>query len=107
MARYILIDTNTGYIFGDSADFAAGHQSDMVSIADAARMLDESIGERDRTYTEYPSRPEGASGYEVYRADVLGSEAITVVQDGQCQETIEAVMRDCEYAGFVKVSEAV
>lgn len=101
MARYILIDTHSGYIFGDTADYAAGRQSDITSIADAARMLDESIGEVGRRYTTYSSRPDGAAGYEVYRADVGGSESVGTIRDGQDQAMIDAVVSDCEYAGFV------
>lgn len=104
MARYILIDNNSGYIFGDTADFAAGRQSDINTISDAARMLDESIGEMERTYTELRSNPHTTgTGYDVYRADINGSEAVPVVTDGQDQDTIAAVIYDCEYVGYVEV----
>ena len=103
MARYILIDSNSGYIFGDTADFAAGRQSEITSIADAARMLDASIGEHGRNYVEHTRNPRTTvSGYDVYRADVNGGEAVAVVQDGQNRDVIEAVQRDCEYVGFVE-----
>lgn len=105
MARYILIDNNSGYIFGDTADFAAGRESEINSIADAARMLDESIGEHDRSYTEHMRNPRTtATGYDVYRADVDGSDAVPVVIDGQDQETIDAVVQSCRYEGFVSCS---
>lgn len=107
MARYILIDSNSGYIFGDTADFAANRQSDITSISDAARMLDESIGEYGRSYSELSRNPRSTqTGYHVYRADINGSEAVPVVQDGQDQEMIEAVERDCEYVGFVACHSA-
>lgn len=102
MARYILIDSITGYIFGDTADFASGHQSDIRSIAEAARLLGEHIGAGEYTYIEHSSRPSGADGYHVYRADINGSEAVPDILDGQDQETIEAVERDCDYVGFVQ-----
>lgn len=103
MARYILIDNNTGYIFGDTADFASGRQSDIENISDAARMLDESIGEYGRKYTEHAQNPMStATGYDVYRADINGSEAVPVVWDGQDAETINAVVSCCEYVGFVE-----
>lgn len=89
MARFILIDRNSGYIFGDTADFAAGKQSDLTP-AGAVALLNEHIG-----------ADEAAEGYEVYRADINGSEAVPVVQDGQDKEMIEAVQRDCEHLGFV------
>ena len=64
-----------------------------------AAAFDASIGETDRRYTDV-SRRELASnetGYHVYRADIGGSEVVLVVWDGQDQETIGAVERDCEY----------
>ena len=101
MARYILIDNNSGYIFGDSADFAT-HQSDLTP-ASAARLLDESIGEHGRHYVEHSSAPASTvTGYHVYRADVRGSEAVPVVQDGQDQDTINAVIELCDYVAFVE-----
>lgn len=45
------------------------------------------------------------TGYDVYRADINGSDAVPVVQDGQDRETIEAVERDCEYVGFIRCEE--
>lgn len=103
MARYILIDNNSGYIFGDSADFASGRQSEIESLSDAARMLDESIGEYGRKYTELARNPNSTvTGYDVYRADINGSEAVPVVMDGQDAETISAVVSCCEYVGFVE-----
>ena len=42
------------------------------------------------------------TGYHVYRADVRGSEAVPVVQDGQDQDTINAVMELCDYVAFIE-----
>ena len=103
MARYILIDNGSGYIFGDTADFASGRQSDIENISDAARMLDESIGEYGREYTTHDLSPMSTvTGYDVYRADINGSEAVPVVLDGQDAETISAVISCCVYVGFVE-----
>ena len=100
MARYILIDSNSGYIFGDTADYGAGR--DIDSPIDAARMLDESIGEHGRTYEECSGNPGTTqTGYDVYRADVDGSDAVAVVWDGQDPDTIAAVIASCRYEGFV------
>lgn len=105
MARYILIDSNSGYIFGDTADYLGGR--DPGSMSEAARLLDESIGEHGRRYEELSRNPRSTqTGYDVYRADIDGSEAVTVVQDGQDQEMIEAVERDCQYVGFVACHSA-
>ena len=105
MARYILIDNCSGYIFGDSADLN-GHIFSGTPVEFAAA-LDASIGEHGRTYEDV-SRHALASnetGYHVYRADVDGSEAVAVVWDGQDQETIDAVVQDCEYVTTIRCQD--
>ena len=107
MARYILIDNGTGYIFGDSAD----HNGTIFTgtPVEYARAVDESVGEFGREYSEcsHGALASNATGYHVYRADVGGSDAVCVVQDGQDAETIEAVLRDCEYVISVRCDAAV
>jgi hypothetical protein len=106
MARYILIDNNSGYIFGDSADLDGKVFSG--SAVEFAAALDASIGAHNRTYEEYYRNPRTTeSGYDVYRADIDGSEAVAVVHNGQDQETIEAVRRDCEYSGYIAIRDLV
>lgn len=107
MPRYILIDNCSGYIFGDTADYRAGDQSD-ITPTEAAAALDASIGEHGRSYAEVGRRElaSNETGYHVYRADVRGSEAVPVVQDGQDQETIDAVERDCEYVTTIRCTSA-
>jgi hypothetical protein len=106
MPRYILIDSNSGFIFGDTADYAAGQQSGLDPIS-AARLLDESIGQHGRSYEMIRHDPRTtAAYYRVYRADVGGSDAVAVVQNGQDQEMIDAVERGCEFVGCVLVSDA-
>ena len=105
MARYILIDNCSGYIFGDSADLN-GHIFSGTPVEFAAA-LDAGIGEHGRTYEDV-SRHALASnetGYHVYRADVDGSEAVAVVWDGQDQETIDAVVQDCEYVTTIRCQD--
>ncbi len=99
MARYILIDNYTGYIWGDSADLDGAFSGNALDFAAA---LDASLGNHGRTYTEQ-SRPDAGSqsGYHVYRADIDGSDAVTVVHDGQDQATIDAVTGTCRYEGFI------
>jgi hypothetical protein len=94
MARYIAIDNYSGYIFGDSADFEGSIFSG--TPLEYVEALDRSIGNYSREYDEqsFASSRNGASGYRVYRVDVSGSEAVTVVHDGQNQETIDAVETD-------------
>ena len=100
MARYILIDNYSGYIFGDSADLNG--KIFAGTALEFAKALDESIGEYGRTYREQ-SRPDASnqSGYHVYRADIDGSEAVPVAIDGQDQEMITAVEASCRNEGFI------
>ena len=100
MARYILIDNNSGYVFGDSADLDG--KIFTGSPIEFAAALDQSIGEHGRDYEMVGHNPMTTeTGYHVYRADIGGSEAVPVVQDGQDQEMIDAVVRDCRYEGFI------
>jgi len=104
MARYILIDNHSGYIFGDTADYANGANLDPC---DAARALDQSIGEHGREYDFFRHDPsDSRTGYHIYRADMDGSEAVPVVHDGQDQDTIDAVTQNCRYEGFVSAQSA-
>ena len=105
MARYILIDNNSGYIWGDSADLEG--EIFTGSPTEYANALDESLGEFGREYEMLTRTPrDNSTGYRVFDADVRGSEAVTVVTDGQDQEMIDAVERDCYEVGFIKISAA-
>ena len=107
MPRYILIDHDSGYIFGDTADYAASVASGDITPVLAARLLDESLGDHGRTYEEHGSghRPNG-SAYRVYRADVGGAEAVAIVNDGQDRKTIGLVERDCVDVAVVTWSDS-
>ena len=101
MGRYIFIDSNSGYIWGDSSEFATEGTNDLTELA---RMLDESFGEIGRSYITHNNNPQTTTtGYHVYRADVGGSEQVGNIWDGQDQEIIEAVEEFCSYEGFVEV----
>lgn len=71
MPRNILISGGTGYIMGDTADFAAGKQSGLSGPEEAARLLDMSIGAEAESYSVVAVRaaiPQDADGYYVYRS---------------------------------------
>ncbi|MFA5387487.1 MAG: hypothetical protein WC322_03790 [Candidatus Paceibacterota bacterium] len=107
MARYILIDNSSGMIYADTADLPGWYGSDGTPET-AARLTDEQAGGvYDLSYTlRYEHHRDNRPGYRVYRADIDGSEAVPVVQDGTDGDMIEAVERDCEYVGFVESSES-
>ncbi len=119
--RIILINTDFGFIWGDSVDLddhifrLSEYVCDQIGsrrpTADDwalafARALDVSLGESNRTYVM--KSPDAAknkqSGYMAYRADVGGSDAVAAIFDGQSREVVEAVERDCELIGFVAYS---
>lgn len=102
MARFILIDNCTGYIFGDTADIN-GRFVACESPIEAARVVDESIGEHGRSYEDVSRLASNETGYQVYRADVDGK-AIPAVFDGRDAATIEAVERGCKHVAAILCS---
>jgi len=100
MARYIIQDAASGYIYGDTADLD-GAARDETPI-EAARRMDKAEELDDREYEEVRELSGGDDGYLVYRADVDGSEAVTVCIDGQDAEYIEAVERDCDLVAIIR-----
>jgi hypothetical protein len=99
MARYILIDNISGYIFGDSADLNGkifvGTPEEFAAALDASIRLARYCYELDAHKT--PRATE--TGYRVYRADINGSDAVGNFHWGR--DTIDAVERDCRYEGFI------
>lgn len=115
--RLILIDNSSGNIFGDTAAMPRDHVIDGSSIHEwgdalmtpvlAARWLDEAIiGHRGRKYENVLRLASTETGYRVYRADIDGSEAVPVFEDGTDLDAITTVERDCEWIGCVRCSEA-
>jgi len=98
MPRYIIIDNNTGYIFGDTHN-VNGKLAEAGDAIDACRVIDEGLGVYERRYEGVNFHRLATStetGYHVYRAEA-GAEDFPPVIDGQDRETIAAVERDCIY----------
>jgi len=106
MARFIIIDNVSGYVFVDTGDLD-GAARDETPLEAAAR-LDASIGAHGRSYEEGSrySLASNETGYHVYRADVRGAEAIPLVDDGQDQQLIESVERECQYVTTIRCTSA-
>ena len=113
--RLILIDNNSGLIFGDTANYLlarlndwrennSDNNSDTARLSlMAARLLDDTIGEHGREYGFINYDPcDTRTGYLIYRADIDGSDALPVVTDGQKQEMIHSVKSACRLEGFVE-----
>jgi len=106
MPRYIIIDNGSGYVFGDTGDLDGAARDE--TPLEAVGRLDASIYAHGRLYAD-ESRHDLSSnetGYHVYRADVRGSEAVPLVDDGQDQETIDSIVRDCEYVTTIRCTSA-
>jgi hypothetical protein len=101
MARFILIDSNSGHIWGDTADLNGPARDE--TPAEAAKRLDESLNEFGRSYEEHGRGHilNGADAYFVYRADIDGSEVVPIVRDGQDLDVVEAVMNRCQLLSIV------
>jgi hypothetical protein len=82
MTRYILIDSNSGYVWGDAQ---------ATDPPAACRAVDEEFMEYGRTYASvYGARAlDGVSGYFVYEAPA----SFPDITDGVQQQFIEAVER--------------
>jgi hypothetical protein len=109
MARYILIDNDSGYIFGDTADIngeCLNLGTSDEDIIGACRAFDETIQAQGRRYavlshSNIRALASNESGYLVYRSDINGSDQMTSI----CQETIEAVERDCRLVAVVRCAD--
>jgi hypothetical protein len=105
MARYILIDNCSGYIWGDSADLDGkvftGTAVEFAAALDRSVDPSAAVG---REYVEEARADNGSeTGYHVYEAD--GAPAF---HEGQSQsEAARAVKMSCPYDGFIRVVETV
>lgn len=94
MTRYILIDNNSGYIFGDMH---------AATPALAAQEIDENIGENDREYVEHSRAPRDTrTGYAAYTVPA----GFPDVVDGQDQSIIDRVEAEGEMVAFVECRSA-
>jgi hypothetical protein len=96
--RFILIDNDSGYIWGDSADL--GGRIFTGSPIEFARALDERLGEHGLSYEVVSRSRLGINeiGYLVYSAP----DAFPAIEDGQDQDTIDAVERECKYLTAIR-----
>ena len=108
MPRYILIESNSGYIWGDTSDVGGKNLelgTDDTALMQACAAVDDDCGAPDRTYNVISNRNpralQGQDGYLVYRAP----DDFRAVPDGQNQDDIEAVERECTLVGVVQVED--
>tara|TARA_R110000868_G_scaffold176318_1_gene413859 strand:- start:13675 stop:13998 length:324 start_codon:yes stop_codon:yes gene_type:complete len=95
MDRYIFIDRNSGFIFGDTADhWWRMDESHPIGPLEAAKSLDRALM-MDTSAWSYSitNRHDPRATYDVYSAD----ETVPASTDGQDQEMINAVLRTGRY----------
>lgn len=99
MTRYIIIDRNTGYIFGDTADrWWKMDEPHPVGPLEAALSLDNALYiDTDGMSYDCTHRHDARATYDVFSADVDGDDTFPTVWDGQNQETINAVHESCRF----------
>ena len=99
MARYIIIDNASGYVWADSAADRLAASSPI----EFAREFDKSMGEHGRIYEEV-ARPDFSNegGYHVYEA----AESFPTVEDGQDQAMIERVEAECSKIAYIRLLSA-
>lgn len=102
MARYILIDNYSGFIWGDSSDLEG--KAFIGTPIEFATALDTFSKNTPRSYEEVSryALASNESGYHVY----LAGEAIPIVQDGSDEVEIEAVTINCEYVTAIRYTDA-
>ena len=99
MKRYILIDRNSGYIFGDTADrWWRMDEDHPVGPLEAAESLDRAlmINTSGWSYALAP-RHDARATYDVYTAD----DDVSPIWDGQDQEIIDMVVNQCTHIDSV------
>jgi hypothetical protein len=117
MPRYLIID-ESGRLLADTATAAeigmdhilrggswAGQSVDSVgddlSPLEAVRWLEEARGLYGRSYEMIDRLPDGASGYDVFRADDL--EETPPIRDLRDPAATDAVRRHCDHVATVRV----
>ena len=116
--RFIMIDNNIGYVFGDTdhlpkdhvflAGEFAGEKAGTLEISPelACRWMDEVIGEVGREYEECRASDfRGATGHLVYRVDINGSEDVPAIEDGTDENEIDAVKDRCVLVARIRIVE--
>lgn len=103
MPRFIMIDSDSGYVFGDTADLN-GKLVPCSNPVEACHAMDHAVGEYRRTYREHGpdshAARRGASGYFVYTA--REGQRYPFIHDGQDKADIAAVQRNLTLVAFVE-----
>ena len=95
MTRFILIDTYTGNIAGDTARLPRFALTEQTPI-DAIRVLDESNRETRFDYKIVPlTRLDWCDGYLVYDATTLTS--LPPIEDGTDRQIVDTVELQCPF----------
>lgn len=97
--RYIIIDRNSGFIWGDTADrWWRMDENYPAGPLEAARSLDESIS-NDMSEMQYAITDKNDTGatYDIY----IAKDYFPAVLDGQDQSMIDRVCKRCTFTASV------
>ena len=97
--RYIIIDRNSGFIWGDTADrWWRMDELPPVGPVEAARSLDQSVS-NDMSETQYAitNRNDDMATYDIY----IAKDYFPPVRDGQDQSMIDLVCKRCAFTASV------
>ncbi len=105
--RLIFVDNQTDRVWGDTAELASTERLDALSSSNdagglckaAARLIDESNGEREAGYVFCDFQPTaGAPGYLVYLVNEGDESALTMA----ATPTLSDVLTHCFYIGYIR-----
>jgi hypothetical protein len=101
MTRYIFIESHSGIVWGDTGDLAGTIPERDETPEEAAKRLDEHLGEFGRSYEEnrptYLPPDPAQDHYFVYRA----TDDFQIIEDGNDPDTIRAVEENCKLVAVV------
>jgi len=97
--RYIIIDRNSGFIWGDTADrWWRMDELPPVGPLESARSLDQSISnDMSEMQYEITDKYDAKATYDIYAA----KDCFPVVRDGQDQSMIDLVCKRCTFTASV------
>ena len=80
--HYVIVDNHSGYIWGYTAD-VNGKTIPCQSAIEAAKVIDESMGEHGRLYEEVSRLASNETGYHIYQVPEHDGKEVVVITKAQ------------------------
>lgn len=100
--HYVIVDNHSGYIWGYTAD-VNGKTIPCQSAIEAAKVIDESMGEHGRLYEEVSRLASNETGYHIYQVPEHDGKEVVVIQKEQHESTTDPSLWGCELVATVRV----